>query len=96
MNAGGLTRSPDTQPLCYPARVISGAKVCVCVCASVPYVPYLYNTHEIIHVYTQMCNTITHTYRCIYVIVKYIFVFAMHFMHFYVIYATITWVIKKH
>ena len=75
---------------------LSLGQKCVCVCASVPYVPYLYNTHEIIHVYTQMCNTITHTYRCIYVIVKYIFVFAMHFMHFYVIYATITWVIKKH
>lgn len=62
MNAGGLTQSPDTQPLCYPARVISGAKVCVCV----PYVPYLYNIHEIICVYTQMCNTITYTHTDVY------------------------------
>lgn len=44
--------SPDTQPLCYPARVISGAKVCVCACVSD--IPYLYNIHEIICVYTQM------------------------------------------
>lgn len=47
-----------------------GQKVCVCMCADIP---YLYNIHEIICVYTQMCNTITYTHRCIYLIVKYIF-----------------------
>ena len=55
----------QTPNHCYPARVISGAKVCVCAC--VPYVPYLYNMHEIICVYTQMCNTITYTHTDVYV-----------------------------
>ena len=54
----------QTPNHCYPARVISGSKVCMCVC--VPYVPYLYNMHEIIRVYTQMCNTITYTHTDVY------------------------------